>query len=233
MLQVEHFVVDDVFQHIGRHRRMVEDAADDNGVVRGIVVAENAAGLGLAPTHAGAGEQAVKESSVQVLEDGVEIVEVAAGGAEAFAPAHLANEVSFAHDLVTGHVFSVASCVPTIDWLAVHFGQQDMGDGPENRVWSALQQIGEPDQQASVAEADCVVDVGEGVKLDLQLGDGRRRAEFPIGFLKDFKQAFAHGEGRLARGGRQTSDLGPQASGEGLCSGAGSLTLGDKPVIHP
>jgi hypothetical protein len=50
----------------------------------------------------------------------------------------------------------------------------------------------------------------------------------PVSFLEDFEQAFAHGEGRLARGGRGTSDRGRRTSDIGLQSKDGAsrnLTL--------
>ena len=40
MLQVEHLVIDDVFDRVARNPRLVEDAAYHDGVVGGIVVAE-------------------------------------------------------------------------------------------------------------------------------------------------------------------------------------------------
>ena len=45
MLQVQHLVVDDVFEYISGYRRVIEDATDDDGIVRRIVVAEDAARL--------------------------------------------------------------------------------------------------------------------------------------------------------------------------------------------
>src|SRR5579871_6701983 len=85
MLQVQHLVVDDVFEDELGDRGVIEDPADDDGVVRGIVVTEDAARLGLAPAHARAGHESVEEARVQVFEDGVKIVVVSAGTAEKFA----------------------------------------------------------------------------------------------------------------------------------------------------
>ena len=39
VLEMQHFVVNDVFDRITWYREMIEDAADDNGIVRRIVVA--------------------------------------------------------------------------------------------------------------------------------------------------------------------------------------------------
>ena len=70
MLEVEHLVVDDVFDGIARHPRVIEQAADDDGVVGGVVMSEASARMGSAPCQLRAGQQAPEESLVQVLEDG-------------------------------------------------------------------------------------------------------------------------------------------------------------------
>jgi len=49
MLEVEHLVVEKVLDGAARGVRAVEDAADDDGVVGGVVVAEHAAGVMGAP----------------------------------------------------------------------------------------------------------------------------------------------------------------------------------------
>ena len=40
MLQMQHLVIDDVLHCIKRHLKTIEEPADHDGVVRGIVVAE-------------------------------------------------------------------------------------------------------------------------------------------------------------------------------------------------
>lgn len=207
MLQMEHFVVDDVVQNIGGHGRMIENAADDDGVVRRVVMAENAARFGLTPTHARPRHQAVKEARVQLLEDGIKVKEMSSGGAEAFASAQLAHQMRLAHDVVAGDIFPVTRRLSPIDGLAVHFGQQNMCDGAENGLRRALQQIGKPNQQAALAQANRIVDVGEGEELDFEFGDGGSGAQVPVSFLENFEKPFAHGEVRLAR---------ERASGAGL-----------------
>ena len=69
VLQVEHFVEDDVLEHVSGHPRMVEDPADDDGVVGGIVVAEAVAGVVAAPGKLGASQEFVEEAAVQVFKD--------------------------------------------------------------------------------------------------------------------------------------------------------------------
>jgi hypothetical protein len=45
MLEVEHLVVEEVFDSAARCVEAIEDAGDDDGVVGGVVVAEHAAGV--------------------------------------------------------------------------------------------------------------------------------------------------------------------------------------------
>src|ERR1019366_9712525 len=52
MLQMQHFMIDNVFHGVPRNREMVKDAADNDRVVRGIVMAQHVPGSALAPTHA-------------------------------------------------------------------------------------------------------------------------------------------------------------------------------------
>ena len=80
MLEVEHLVVEQVLDGAARGVRAVEDAADDDGVVGGVVMAEHPArGVG-GPGERGAAEEAVEEAAVQGFEDLVEVVMVAERG---------------------------------------------------------------------------------------------------------------------------------------------------------
>src|SRR5215469_7748382 len=145
MLQVEHLVVDDVFEHITRYGRMIEDAADNDGVMGGVVVPQDAPGFSLAPAHTGAGHKAVEEARVQVFEDCLQIVEVTARGAKQLTSTHLADQMGFANDLVAADVLAIASSVGAVDGASVHLGQQDMGDCFENGVRRAFEEVREAD----------------------------------------------------------------------------------------
>ena len=65
MLEVKHLVVEEVFDGAARGVGAVEDAADDDGVVGGVVVAEHAAGVMGAPGERGAAEESVEETGVE------------------------------------------------------------------------------------------------------------------------------------------------------------------------
>jgi hypothetical protein len=65
MLEVEHLVIEQVFNRRSRSVRTVKDAANDDGVVRSVVVAEHTASVVGAPGEDGASEQAVEEARVE------------------------------------------------------------------------------------------------------------------------------------------------------------------------
>src|SRR5579864_7776569 len=67
MLEVQHFVVNDVFDRVARNSRVVEDPTDNYGIVRRIVVAESVASVIAAPGHLWSSQQAIKESPVQIF----------------------------------------------------------------------------------------------------------------------------------------------------------------------
>ena len=91
VLEVEHLVVQQVFDRVTRGVGAIEDPTDDDGVVGGVVVAEHAAGNVSAPGKGGATAKAVEEAVVHRLEDLFEVVVAALGGADALAAAGLAD----------------------------------------------------------------------------------------------------------------------------------------------
>src|SRR4030081_3820831 len=64
VLQVQHLVKQNVFDRIARHARAVEDAADDDGVVGRIVVAEATASVVTAPGKLRASQESMEEAAV-------------------------------------------------------------------------------------------------------------------------------------------------------------------------
>jgi hypothetical protein len=111
VLQVQHLVEQDVFDGVAGHARVVEDAADDDGVVRGIVVAEAAAGVVLAPGELRTSHESVEEAAVEIVENFFQMVVVAAGGADVFASAHLADEPRFGGNVVAGDIAAITGAV--------------------------------------------------------------------------------------------------------------------------
>ena len=200
VLQVQHLVVEDVFDRVAGDAGVVEDAADDDGVVGGIVVSEAAAGVVLAPGKLGSAEESVKEAAVEVVEDFFEVIVMAAGRANVLASAQLADEAGFGGDVVAADVAAIAGALVAVDRFAIEFGEQDVRDGLEYSVGRALQQIGDAREQSAFAHADGVVDGDEGIETDVHRRNGRTRAKLAIGFVKDFGELRGHVERRVAEG---------------------------------
>ena len=198
VLQVQHLVKEDVFDSIARHTWVVEDTADDDGIVRGIVVTEAATGVVLAPGELRTSHESVKEAAVEVVEDFFQMVVVAASGADVLASAHLADETRFGGNIMAGDIAAITCAVDAIDWLAIELGEQDVGNRVQDRFWSTFEQVGEADVEFSLAHADGVVDGDKRIKADVHDRRGRARTQFAIGFMKDFGELWGHVEGRLA-----------------------------------
>ena len=199
VFQMQHFVEDDVFNGVARHAWVIENAADDDGVVGGVVMAETAAGVVLAPAELRAAQESVKKAAVEVVEDFLQMVMMAAGGVDVLASAHLANEPRFGSNIVARNVASIAGAVGTIDGLAIKLGQQNVGDRVQHSVGRAFEQVGEADVEFSLAHADGVVDGDKRIETNMQGRRGRAGTQFAIGFVKDFFELWGHVEGRVAR----------------------------------
>ncbi len=154
VFEVEHLVVEEVLDGAAWGIGAIEDAADDDGVMGGVVVAEHAAGVVGAPGERGAAEEAVEETGVEGLEDFVEIVVVAGGRRDALAAAGLADVFGLFGDGLGGDVAAVAVGVDAGDGLLVELGEKDVGDGVVDGVGGVLEDVGETDVQAAFAEAD-------------------------------------------------------------------------------
>ena len=198
MLQVEHLVKQNVFDGVARHARMVEDAADDDGVVGRVVVPKAAAGMVLAPGELRAPHESVEEAAVEVVENFFQMIVMAAGGADVLASAHLADEARFGGNVVASDIAAITGAVRAIDRLTIKLGEQDVGDRAQHDFGSAFEQVGKADVELPLAEADCVVDGDESIETHVQGWRGRARTEFAIGFVKDFSELWGHVEGRVA-----------------------------------
>jgi len=120
---------------------MVEDAADDDGIVGGVVVAEAAAGLVLAPGELRAPHESMEEAAVEIVEDFFQMIVMAAGRADVLASANLTDEAGFGGDVVAADVAAITCAMSAIDRLAIELGEQNVNDGIENVFGSALKQI--------------------------------------------------------------------------------------------
>src|SRR5260370_34496825 len=150
MLQMQHFVVEDVFHGVARHAGMVEVTADDYGVMRGIIVAEAAPGVVPAPGKLRASHESVEEAAVEVIENFFQMVVVAAGRANVFASAHLADELRFGGNVVAGDIAAITGAVRAIDRLTIKLGDQDVGDRVQQGSWRAFTQYDRTDVNFSL-----------------------------------------------------------------------------------
>ena len=185
MFEVEHLVVEEVLDGAARSVGAVEDAADDDGVVGGVVVAQHAAGVVGAPGEGGAAEEAVEETDVEGVEDLVEIVVMADVREDALAATGLADVLGLFGDGFGGDVAAIAVSVGRRYRFFVELGEQDVCDGVEHTVGCTFQQVRETHQQPAFAEADRVVHIGKGEEFDGQFRNGRARPQFAVGFMED------------------------------------------------
>jgi hypothetical protein len=188
MFEVEHLVVEEVFDGAARGVGTIEDARDDDSVVRGVVVAEHAAsGMG-GPGEGGTAEEAVEETGVEGLEDFVEIVVMTLRGGDALAPADLADVLGLAGDGFGADVAAVAVGVDGGDGLLVELGEEDVGDGVVDGLGSVFEEVGEADVEAAFAEADGGIEGREAAEADVELRDGRAGAEVAVLLFEDWDE---------------------------------------------
>jgi len=199
MLQVQHLVVHDVFDSVAGYARVIEHATDDDCIVSGIVMPETVAGMITAPGHLGTRQQSVKETRVQIFEDLFQVVRPALRRLDPLSPAHLPHQMGFPPDVVTGNIAPIAYRIRPLDRLAIHLGQQDMGNCPQHGFWRAFQQVRQAHQEFPIAQANGVVDVDESEELDAQLGARRARTQLAIGFLENLEKPLPHVAASLAR----------------------------------
>jgi hypothetical protein len=199
VLEVEHLVVEEVLNGAARGVGTVEDAADDDGVVSCVVVAEHATGVVGTPRKGGAAEEAVEETGVEGLEDLVEVVVVAERGEDALAATGLANVLGLARDGLGGDVAAVPVGVGRGDGLFVELGEQNVGDGAVDGLGSMFEEVGEADVEAAFAEADRGVERGEPMETDVERRNGCAGPEVSVLLFKYWNECRGHYGLRLAR----------------------------------
>jgi len=192
MPQVQHLMIDKVLNGIKRDTRGIKDAADDDCVMRRIIVAKAAQGLIAAPCHLRTGHQAVEEAKIQVIENLVKIVVFALGTLNALASAQLADELRFFRHSMAASVFAVTCGVGSVNGLAMKLGNKDMEDGIEHRFGRAFKEIRKANKDASLAQADSAIDVGETIETDLKLRHRRAGTQIAICLLKNLDEGRGH-----------------------------------------
>ena len=192
VLKVEHLVVEQVLYGAAGGIGAVEDAANDDGVVGGVVVAEHAAGGVGGPGEGGSTEQAVEKTAVEGLEDFVEVVVVADGGGDALAATSLADLLGLSGDGLGPDVTAVAVGVHCGDGLFVELGEQNVCDSLVDGFGRVLEQVGEADVETAFAEANSGIERGEPAKANIERWDGRARTKVAVLLLEDEDEGGVH-----------------------------------------
>ncbi len=128
MLEVQHLVVNDVLQRVAWYSRMIEDSADHDRVVGGIVMGQSAARANLAPGHLRARQQSVKEPQVEFVEDMFQVIEDSTRRLNPLTSAHLPYQMGLGANVLAGHVAAKATGMRRLDRLPVNLGQKNMCD---------------------------------------------------------------------------------------------------------
>jgi hypothetical protein len=192
VLEVEHLVVEKVLDGAAGGVGAVEDAADDDGVVGGVVVAKHSAGGVGGPGEGGATEESVEETGVEGLEDFVQVVVVAGRGGDALASAGLADLLGEAGYGLRADVAAVAVSMDGGDGLLVELGEEDVGDGVVDGLGCVLEEVRETDVEAAFTQADGGVEGGEAAEADFERRDRRAGAEVAVLLLEDGDQGGVH-----------------------------------------
>src|ERR1700704_2410937 len=129
MPQVQHLVIDQILNGVKRHACGIENTADDDGVVRGIVMSQAAQGFVAAPGHLRSSHQAVEEAKIQVVKNLVQVVMLALWAFNALASAQLADELRLLRHGVAAGKFAITRGVSGVNRLAVKLGDEDVQNG--------------------------------------------------------------------------------------------------------
>ncbi len=108
MFQMQHLVINNVLNGEAGNRRVIENAADHNRIVRRIVVPQNPPRPRRAPAHARPPHQSIKKSPVQILKDRVQIVNMPLRRTQPLAPTHLSHQMRLVYHIMAAHIFPVA-----------------------------------------------------------------------------------------------------------------------------
>jgi len=199
VLEVEHLVVEEVLDGAARGVGTVEDAADDDGIVGGVVVAQHAACVVRTPRKGGAAEEAMEEAGIEGFEDLVEVVVMAYGGEDALAATGLADVLGLTGDGFGGDMAAVTVGVGGGDGFFVELGEQDVGDGAVDGLGGMFEKVRQADMEAAFAEADGGVERGEAVEADVKRRYGCAGPEVPVLLFKYGDEWGGHYGLRLAR----------------------------------
>lgn len=154
VLEVQHFVVQEVFDGIARARGPIEDAAYHDRVVRGVIVPQQPLGVTRAPSELGSAQQSAKESIVETVEDLFKVVVAPFRPRESLGAASVTDKFGLPCHGGTGSEALETQIVNGVDRLAVELCQQDVGNGSDDPLWCAFKKVRKTDVNPAFAETD-------------------------------------------------------------------------------
>lgn len=170
MPEVEHLVIHHIFDGEARNVGAVEDSADDDGVVRGIVVAEQCAGWLAAPTESRASHESEEVGEVQFVENREQVVVLAGGTVNQFAASDAADLIEFLPHLAAVEVAAIAEVALARHRTAEEFRKQDLRQGFLDIERRASQRIGELHGEDAGVELNLGSGAGVASELNVDLG---------------------------------------------------------------
>src|SRR5438477_2365398 len=108
MFEVEHLVEEQVLDRVARTGRPVKYPADDDSVVRGVIVAQRALGVVFAPGEFRTSHESAEEAKIQGIEYFVKVIEAAFWTEVALGAARSPNQLGLAGDGGAGRESLVA-----------------------------------------------------------------------------------------------------------------------------
>ena len=192
MSQVKHLMVNKVLDRIAWNARTIKDPADNNSVVRRIVMSKALARVAGTPGHLRTRHQAVEEPGIQVVKNLFQVVVRTLGAMDLLAPAHLPDQMSFSRDALAAGKLAKAGRMAVVDLLPIKLGNEDVKDGVQYVVRSTFHQVREPHQNLSFTQTNGVIEIGKRKELDRENWNRRSGTQLPVRLLKKTRNSRIH-----------------------------------------
>jgi hypothetical protein len=192
VLEVKHFVIQQVLDRVTRTRGAIEYPAHHDRVVGGIVMAEGASRQVLTPGEFWPSQKTAEEPEVECVEDFLKIEEAAVRAREAFGPPGVAYQFRLACNGSARRKPLESQALRGLDWLAVKLGQQDMSNGVQDAFWGTFEKVGKADQNAAFPKPNCGVEGSEAAEPNDNGRHGRPGTNRAVLLLEQSLKIDAH-----------------------------------------
>ena len=192
VLQMQHLMVEQVFNRVTGTRRPVENSTHHNCVVRRIVVTKQSLCVMLAPGQLRPSQKSMEETLVQRVENLFEIVVPPLGSADSLRSPRMANLFCLSCYYFAVLKALIAMIVCGTDWFLIYLRDQNMGDCAQHRFRRTLQKIRETHVQLAVSQPDSRVQRDESPKSDMERRHRCARPQRPVLLLKDGNNVLSH-----------------------------------------